>query len=374
MTKPAKPAKNHKHALAQVRSWLRAVNIPFMCAEDGVDLLVEGRNSEVVAVSITESGEVVSNDSYVTVPADQILHKNVDIALASFFSITSAAGYGNVRPIDRGPEPNTKLMLKEDPELVAMRHTEFRRAPDPKPAMFKQYHALMAKACWRFIRMNPDLCARHGVEHDDLMTYARVFLVNFLGHFEVPNPTNNDNERLFTNYMHQRFAEVFKMTQKKERSCIPDAETAQIALVGQIVDTPRFLLNKSASKSDESNLSSVDIADPRNYLFEEKIDTDFINRHNELGEFKSDFIRRRRATAVLEKHLASMPHDQMVEALVEAKQNENFSFDARREARLRLDDHVKVCATCAQAAELSPVTGLEEDEEVAGVDADCALE
>jgi hypothetical protein len=92
---------------------------------------------------------------------------------------------------------------------------------------------VVSKAVNRFLYINTKICRRHGLEFEDLKTYAQIWTCNYLGLYKVANPTNNDNERKLYAHLCQRFGNFVEVLLKKERSCIPDPQTTSVALLGK---------------------------------------------------------------------------------------------------------------------------------------------
>lgn len=147
---------------------------------------------------------------------------------ADFLSVSSARREGSTThlPSLRGEMPARKLHYADNFELVAMRHREFRRSPNPSPVQLRRFQPLAARSAQRFLGLNRALCARHGYEHGDLLSYALVWTISFLGLYfkDARSELPNENEKLLCSYLKQRFAEFRSLLIKKGRSCFPDPE------------------------------------------------------------------------------------------------------------------------------------------------------
>lgn len=136
------------------------------------------------------------------------------------------------RPSLRGPQPNMKLHYSDNFELVAMRHRDFRRSPNPTPEKLRSFKPVAEKVAQRFLSLNRDLCLLHGYDHGDLMTYALVWTTNFLGLYARDGHSrhSDENAKLLCVHLKQRFAELRTLMFKKGRNCFPDAEQLAINL------------------------------------------------------------------------------------------------------------------------------------------------
>jgi hypothetical protein len=339
-----------------LRAWLRAVGVPVRTStEDGFDLTVTNILDEDLEVKVAKRADETLSGAGIQVSAGAFTGKKLSAALAAFHTVTDEAGYDRSNPIDRGAEPRLnekgnprKLHYKDEEFLVAIRHTEFRRSPNPSEDRWKKYRSPMEKTAAAFLRHNFELCARHGLTNDDLLQYARCYVVNFCARYEIPESETTffDNERKCHVYLRQRFnSDLRTILLKKERSTIPDAETVSISLFG---------------KPDGDTEVSPDAE-------EERTDFDYIAKHCEL-DLTSASARRASATSKLESLLLSLPHDQRVELLRTAAANTSFDFTTRREAARRLRLHVESCTAALCQLPLAD-SGIEEDEELAGADA-----
>jgi hypothetical protein len=339
-----------------LRSWLTACGIPSRRSQvPGFDLTVDGKSGDV-EVQVSERRDETLPGAGIQVVVADFTGKKVAVALAAFHKVTRAAGYGKPQPFDRGAAPMMnaegnprKLHYKDEEFLVSIRHNEFRRAPNPGPDRWEKYKATMNKVAQAFMRTNFELCARNGMTLDDVMTYARCYVVNFCARHEIPETETTfcDNERKCHSYLQQRLylgpsSSLRAILLKKERSMLPDAETVSIGLFG---------------KPDADTEVSPD-ADA------EEVDYDYVAKHCQL-DVSSPAKRKKSAATKLTELLGKLPHDQMVELLGNAAKNINFDFTTRKEAARQLRLHAEACESCA----LPDDAGVKEDEDAAGSDA-----
>lgn len=319
-------------AVCQAMAWLKAVGIQADLDTTGAsDLVLMKKDGGVLPIKLaTSSDEPKPAQECLVVLAKELASRDAPIALRAFHAITEAAGFGAPIPVDRGLAPEKNLCYNDNFELVSFRHKEFRRVPNPDPEELLQYEKIMRQASFRFLNMNQQRCRMNSLFVDDLMTYARVWTCNYLGLYKVAKVSNNDNVKKLRAYLKQRFAEFATMIEKKERSCIPSPEAVNIAFEGTPV-TPRY----------------GEIAG--SFSVEDEVDQDYIERHSELDTTDED-TRRTSAAAVLAKHLQALPHDKMIETLLEASENLALCVVARGEAKRQLRLHKKKCQQCGAAA------------------------
>jgi hypothetical protein len=276
--------------------------------------------------------------------------------LKNFHIITEAAQRGRPVPVDRGPEPEAqRLHFSRDFELVAMRHREFRKVPNPTPEILMAFKPVIEKAISRFMYINRKICQRHGLQACDLRTYAQVWTCNYLGLYWVKDPVDRDNERKLYAHLCQRFANFIEILLAKERSCVPDAETASVALYGGPAPVH---LTQYQHLSAQAQATMVD---PDVDMAEERGEGDLDNLAA-LGLYAAPLeayedapgvrkakenTRRLQARKLLRKALASLPHDQLLFKLGEAMDNEFLCPDARDAAKRYLKKHRRGCSSCS---------------------------
>lgn len=362
-------------ALTQMTAWLKAAAIPVKASKTaGCDLVVTNANGQDVELKVGLSfDDKRPAKDHLFVLACEVTSRHAPTALRAFQSVTVATGYGAPQPVDRGQAPAKKLSYEDNFELVAMRHQEFRKVPNPSKAELAKYDRVINKAISRFMYINSKICKRHLLGFEDLKTYAQVWTCNYLGLYKVANPTNNDNEKKLYAHLCQRFSNFVDVFLKKERNCVPDAETLSIALFGRPVETAKARTARNAALGyedfdadrpveEEEELPEADQMDEiLEYATVAAMDATiaFMLNPDEPLEDKeeveaqiSDAKRRKMAQAQLKAEFAKLPHDRLIEILTEASENEYLCYDARMEARKQLRLHVKSCEHC-EALEVS---------------------
>lgn len=362
-----KQPKNHT-ARNLLVGWLRSAQIEVRLSEaTGCDLVVKTSSGKDVQIKVG----VTAHDprpavEHLFVLSKELTNRNRATALKAFHVITEAAGHGAPTPIGRGGQLEKKANYEDSFELVAMRHAEFRKVPNPTSEEFAQYAKVISKAVHRFMYINPAICRRHGLDEGDLTTYAQIWTANYLGLYRIEDPQNNDNERQLYAHLCQRFGNFVEVLLKKERSCIPDSETASVAQFGipwggkgrnsaRLFQQERDLMEATAEEALEFELESEISGEGDDGL--QIIDglamteegSGMSNADEEAREQKiSDARRREWAQEQLAAELGKLDHEQMTYLLEEAAANGALCYDAQQEARKQLRIHRETCLDCAR--------------------------
>lgn len=342
-----------------VKSWLRANEIPFTPSTTaGCHLTVEGRLGDIEVRFCTRSDETKPGLNVLDVLTKDIGHKQLDVVLGAYHSVTSAAGFGKPDPLNRGVEPEQKLCYTDDEFLVGVRHTEVRRSPNASLAKFQTYDKTMHKACWTFYNINNRECRRWGKSVEDLMSYAMTMLNTFVSRIENEEATQAFNEQTLYVWLRQRFAEIYRIECKKELSTSPDADTVSIGLLN------RTYGGRMTYDSD-GEVMPITAGFASNLLgaadMEEVDDKAYKARHCKL-DTSNPTARKASAAKLLAEELGKLGHDKMVAVLEFAKQNILISSDARREAAKQLRNHGASCSECGPVSsevDVDEETGLE---------------
>jgi hypothetical protein len=354
--------KQPKNATAtnQITNWLKAVSVAVKpSTTPGSDLVVTNKAGQEVEIKVGVSADDARPAvEHLFVLAKELTHRNKGIALKAFHSVTEAIGFGSPKPIDRGAILDKKAHFDDSFELVAMRHAEFRKVPNPSTEDYAAYEKVISKAVNRFLYINTKICRRHGLDFGDLKTYAQIWTANFLGLYKVADPQNNDNERKLYAHLCQRFGNFVEVLLKKERSCIPDLQTTSVALFGRPYEAPSTTGSRAGQLYwDEGDHEALEVSEAdAEATFAETTyaelsvpaSSDYSLVEEEEQEQKvSDAKRRTLAQKALKAEFAKLDHDTLVTLLTEAVGNGALCFDARTEARKQLRLHTAGCASCA---------------------------
>ncbi len=204
-----------KRVLTILVSWLESTRTPHQIAKGDpqVDILIGGV-------------PIFLDDSKV-----EALLAPVEDAMTAFWDITEKAGVGKPHPQFR-PQHKGALAVHEDNDLVAMRHTEFRRVPN-QPEIFNRqdYKKIVNWAAGRFYRFNKQQLMRLGYELEDLKTYAWLYTMNFHGLWRDVTADDEKNGKALCNYLHQKFFTDFRrLVGRNCQNVIVDAETVALSL------------------------------------------------------------------------------------------------------------------------------------------------
>jgi hypothetical protein len=362
MTKPIDYCVQKKNATAVnvLRAWLNAAKIPNAPSEtSGFDISVERRGGGALEVAVVFSATTSSDG--VVILAKDILSKSPKTYLKAFWLVTVAAGYESPLPLDRGaglPSVDGKqkrLHYSDEDFLVTIRHREFRCSPDPPDDRWSKYRVVIEQAAWRFLKYQYEICARHGLEIQDLISYARCWTVNFVSQYETPTPVRDDNERKLVKYLQQRFMGSFlPVLQKKERSIMPSPSIVQMlslndecpdpsdAYVHALDNREKIALIRKQLAGVELTPEEEEVVDSFDFNDEDK---DYVKRRCEI-DLTTAKSRRQSASKKLTELLEKLPHDEMVLALNGVFENKQIDFVVRKEANKRLKRHQKGCQAC----------------------------
>lgn len=371
-------------AVITLRSWLNAVKIPNKKSKTrGCDVTVTAKDGTFLEVVVQLGRELRDAPAgAVVVRAEELrcarlseTHLSnrgrtpLQIAFDAFHAITEKAGYGKPAPFQRGNEPDRMFSWEEDGFLVPLRHTEFRRAPNPSPAKYAQYKDILDRAAYMFYRANERLCERQVTSHEDVTTFAYFCLVGFCAHYERPEPVGDENERLLTAYLKQRLAELRKTWLTKFLAQVDeDGPALMVFSYGDDPSSHRAEVEDYIQTVDDQDDTTVPHYGVRGL------------RHSdmELGDLSNDEAMRLisereeeeaqlRAKKKLTEALAAMPHDQMVETLVLVSESAHMDKDTKKMASRQLLLHSRRCPACRSARSKKEV-------QLATVDTDRAAE
>ena len=297
----------------QLKSWLTAVGISYEDSTSG--LVVTKKDGAKVEVPVATYAKDLSS-------------RNITKSMEAFRGLQLALGYDPPKvPVDRGPLPKRKAHFSDDFDLVVLRHKDFRRSPNPTNAQLKEFSVVIDKAVWKFIKKNSQTCADHGFEIEDLRQYALAWTVNYLGLYRDDSVDRAKNEEYLFNYLSQRFMEFREQLDKKGRNVLPMLDDAFIAMHGR----PYEYTNKAG------------------WFAADDVDSDWEIPSADDGDETA--VQRERSkkesVALLNEKLGEMPHDQMVEVLRGAVENDRIHLDARRAASRKLQLHARKCSQCS---------------------------
>jgi hypothetical protein len=255
---------SQRTAVNILKSWLAAAGAVVSKSEDPACLVVNG-----VRVAIAEGGRRVP-EAAVTVSAEDVRGRRPAKLVEAFHAVTEAAGMGKPKPPGRPAgdlDPKTGEMAKvdnnDDAFMVALRHAEFRRTVNPPAGSLERYRPIVERTARAFRRFNLDFCKIAGYDAEDLVQFGMLWATTYIGLYERGADLDED-KKLLTAYLQQRFAEFFQIYQKRLRSAVPDADTASVAMFGEPFHRRGGNYAKPGSKRDGGpEPEGVFFVDPR---------------------------------------------------------------------------------------------------------------
>jgi hypothetical protein len=359
-----KQPKQNWFAVNVARSWLAAVGIKVTeSGTPGCDLLIPSADGgPPIELALVASFDATPDVDCLAVLATEIGNAKLNIALDAFHVITEVAGHGRPTPVDRGIAPPQKEYYGQDMFFVASRHQQFRASPNLSKHITKTYEPTVMRACRGVFARNTKLCLRHGFGVDDLATYAWIWTHIFFHRYQVAKPTHkngDDNQRLLTQHLKQRFSEFIKLVMQYGRSAFPSVQDAEIALLGRVADASEYVGRGLRSK-EFSDGAGHDFQNPIGYSFDPRSPEEPVD---ENAKEISASRRRRAAVKLLNAALEDLPHDDMVHRLKEAAESPQRDYSTKREARRRLLVHFKSCPMCQEMGlSLRPLDGGDAEE------------
>lgn len=387
---------SNARAVSVANSWLTAVGIPHTISKvDGYDIHIVKSTGDVLEIAINDGDNIpeIWTLYQFVVSAEALSSPNKVTALKAFHEITETAGYGKPIPVDRGPDPEHKLNLDDEFELVAMRHREFRLAPNPSEATLKRYLPIVNNVVRHYFNSpkNRSLFLACGYTEDDLKTFALIWTTNYIHKYTIANDDNYDNEKLLTTHLKQRFNEFLPLLWKKASIWFPAADAVTSGLYPDVPSKRLYTEDwgnaeeRKTIQVEEETETSEPIAidtyqppaakapllpqpsfkgaklggaygkiyfnDPR---VEQEDDLKYIKRNNKL-DTSSASSRKKSASALLAQSLLALPHNTRLTKLVNAAENRSFSIDVRKEAGKQIRLHRSSCkeSRCMTAHSLS---------------------
>lgn len=106
-------------------------------------------------------------------------------------------------------------------EDVCMRHMTFRKSPNQSESVMKPFYPIIKRMSKRYYYLFEIVFSTVGYNHEDLESYGRVYLVNFLGMERREKDEDQDETfKLFTVYLKQRLGELASICNRKNKSIL----------------------------------------------------------------------------------------------------------------------------------------------------------
>lgn len=104
-------------------------------------------------------------------------------------------------------------------EYVCMRHRDFRKSPNQSESVMEPFYPIIKKMSKRYFRMFDAVFSTTGYDYEDLESYGRVYLINFLGNPRNERP-QEEQFKLFTSYIKQRYGELASICNRKNKNIL----------------------------------------------------------------------------------------------------------------------------------------------------------
>jgi hypothetical protein len=169
------------------------------------------------------NGDVYVNNQLVDIGSKirELNSTNLKVSMGAFHDLTESVGIGKPNPVDRGEAPTQKVY--SDPVLARLRHKEFRTAPN-NAAFLSKYREIIRREAFLFYSKNKRLCKELGYEVDDLISYGMCWSTTFAHRGQILDCEGDDNYRLLTRFLRQRYTEFYKSLLRERRGCLPSLE------------------------------------------------------------------------------------------------------------------------------------------------------
>jgi hypothetical protein len=191
-----------------LKSYLEACEVHFETKGDKLE--ISKKDGGILSIDVNSIG-------------NEIISPVAKVFLAALHSITEAAGYGSPIPVDRGEAPTSRINYKEHFEQVYLRHSVFRRSPNPKDLQaLDKYNKTIEGTANRAYKRYHWILQPMGFGAEDLVSIGKVHTIAFI-HYYAAAINNVDNIKLLTEYLKQRFSELAHLCHKKaaNSTCLP---------------------------------------------------------------------------------------------------------------------------------------------------------
>jgi hypothetical protein len=323
-----------RRIVTQLKTWCEATGIPAVIDQG---LHVRNIQGEPLKIDLVGPGEPTGlrDQGHVAIDGANFTSRDLQKGLDAFGRLQVLLGYEPRNPVNRGPIPTRKAYYGNNFELVAMRHTDLRRVPNPPPGKLESYRVVVDKAVWKFFRTNQVRCQDNLLTVDDLRTYAQVWTTEYIGMYEVSTASRQDNERFLFHFLSQRFSEFRVLLDKKNRNVLPMLDEAFIATHGRPYEY--------TTKADWFTADGYE--EPHH-----EVASEWETEDDEQALSADETVKAAEAdvTIPLDQQLEALGHGKMVDALRGVVENDRIHIDARREASKRLQAHAMRCIECSK--------------------------
>ncbi len=317
-----------EHAAVRLSSFLTANKIKHELAPVGWDFNVTAKDGSVVQV-VVNANDLGSTD-----------HARV---FGEYHRITQALGYGSPRPVNRGPEPDTKLHMNDEPDLVSIRHRQYRLSPNPSTQEIRSYEPFVIESAKKFCRNRASFCSMAGIEFEDVTTYACNMLVVYLGNYRLLRGSMTDNVKKYRSFLNQSLDEYTTLWTKKGRSIVPEKDTAMICQVGFDPDNSSVKIEFVNDEGSRANVQSYAIVTSEDIKVEDS--EEFPRRKR--GPVPANPTKRKQFKAKeLEERLGELSCEDLMVNLYQVATGTKHQNDTKRLAMSQYNGHRENCSDC----------------------------
>lgn len=379
--------------VALVRSWLRGLGIPFSEGLAPPTDLVVGEPAQSVHVTTGKGDkrERLDDPPGLNLNGATIYRGSYEEAIDEFQLLLRRLGIEErLVPFKRGtptqgdgqPLKGRVKRKRDGEDLILFRHDKLRRAPNPTSEQMATYENVVGMAAKVYWRRNRWMLEKMHMEFEELLSYAWVWATIYMAHYELPNPSGDENQRLMHSFLQQQFHELRRYQRRRHEDLFverafashggvewrdpnggqgrhqlfkadlerafgfPSASgfrrgsgggngvmwDAQLA-TDEVITRMDFreTLNKQLIKEGMAMSVGLDVTNPADYFSEREIERE-VNR------------------AYFEERLGALSHEQLVQRLdAAARATVALDFTTRRAAKFYLQEHRRSCLDCRRA-------------------------
>lgn len=155
---------------------------------------------------------------------DAVTLESSEMAMKSLAPLAEKLGVELVAP---RPQPDSTRA--DNFTDVAIRHSEFRRVPNPDNKELKSYLPIVRAVATISFRQSEKKWRNAGLLYEDLVSYASVWAISYLGLYKRQDKSAEENRYLFVRYLRQRFSNLLDAIKTRRRRPV----SREIAMIGQ---------------------------------------------------------------------------------------------------------------------------------------------
>jgi hypothetical protein len=194
-----------------VNSWLKSKGIETIVNDDN-SILIKDSNYSIFLYN----SEKEFIDNTIKLNIKNVLSRNNEISQKEVNFIFECLGLPEQSFVRS--EIKKKATYKEDFEGLYLRHSQFNRSPNIPEEKIKEYLPAIKSVSGIFYTKFYKFLHESGFDKKDLISIGMVHLVGFVHEFETQN--KDDNRKLFSNYLWQRFNNLVTAMQRKYKNAL----------------------------------------------------------------------------------------------------------------------------------------------------------